>query len=270
MAVNNRYFPHDSNAKDDPKCVLLIDDMGMEGYGIYWMLIEVLREQPDYSYPIANAMALARRYNTSTESVKQVIYKYDLFVVEEDRIFFSESLNRRMAEVEARALRRSEVAKMGAATRWQRSKDDAEAMPKQCLSITEAMPTDSISNANQCQYKSKSKYKLKDKENTHIVCTKESATSVRFTPPSIEDVRMYVREESLDIDAEEFMDYGIANGWKLSNGNPMKDWRATLRQWHRRKNQQKENQQRKDYGQQHTNIADTLHPQMCDYGESTI
>ena len=81
---------------------------------------------------------------------------------------------------------------------------------------------------------------------------------------------MYVCEEGLDIDAEEFMDYGIANGWKLSNGNPMKDWRATLRQWHRRKNQQKENQQRKGNGQQHTNIADTLHPQMCDYGESTI
>lgn len=259
MAVNNRYFPHDSNAKDDPKCVLLIDDMGMEGYGIYWMLIEVLREQPDYSYPIANAMALARRYNTSTESVKQVIYKYDLFVVEEDRIFFSESLNRRMAEVEARALRRSEAGKLGNAIRWGKSQCDSNAIANQ-----------SQCDSNAIAYKSKSKSKLKDKENTHIVCTKESATSVRFTPPSIEEVRVYVREESLDIDAEEFMDYGIANGWKLSNGNPMKDWRATLRQWHRRKNQQKENQQRKDYGQQHTNIADTLHPQMCDYGESTI
>ena len=90
----------------------------------------------------------------------------------------------------------------------------------------------------------------------------------RFTPPSIEEVRAYVCDEGLDIDAEEFMDYGIANGWKLSNGNPMKDWRATLRQWHRRKNQQKENQQRKDDGKH--SISSTLHPQMCDYGESTI
>lgn len=269
MAVNNRYFPHDSNAKDDPKCVLLIDDMGMEGYGIYWMLIEVLREQPDYSYPIANAMALARRYNTSTESVKQVIYKYDLFVVEEDRIFFSESLNRRMAEVEARALRRTEASLKANQVRWHKNTNgmptDSERTPNGEQSDSERTP-----NLSQYKSKSKSKSKDKDKENTHInVCTKESAT--RFTPPSIEDVRMYVREESLDIDAEEFMDYGIANGWKLSNGNPMKDWRATLRQWHRRKNQQKENQQRKaDHGQQHTNIADTLHPQMCDYGESTI
>ena len=109
-----------------------------------------------------------------------------------------------------------------------------------------------------------------NKGNVNNISNNIQRDKSRFTPPSIEEVRMYVREESLDIDAEEFIDYGIANGWKLSNGNPMKDWRATLRQWHRRKNQQKENQQRKDHGQQRTNIADTLHPQMCDYGESTI
>ena len=31
------------------------------------------------------------------------------------------------------------------------------------------------------------------------------------------------------------MDYYAAQGWKLSNGNPMKDWRAAVRNWaHRR------------------------------------
>ena len=110
-----------------------------------------------------------------------------------------------------------------------------------------------------------------NKGNVNKISNNIQRDKSRFTPPSIEEVRVYVSDEGLDIDAEEFMDYGTANGWKLSNGNPMKDWRATLRQWHRRKNQQKENQQRKaDYGQQHTNIADTLHPQMYDYGESTI
>ena len=42
------YFPHDSNAKDDPKCMVLIDQLGMEGYGIYWVLIE-LRDTTDAS-----------------------------------------------------------------------------------------------------------------------------------------------------------------------------------------------------------------------------
>ena len=38
MSKDAYYFTHDSNAKDDPKCALLIDQLGMEGYGIYWML----------------------------------------------------------------------------------------------------------------------------------------------------------------------------------------------------------------------------------------
>ena len=29
------YFSHDANAQDDPKCMLLIDQMGLEGYGIF-------------------------------------------------------------------------------------------------------------------------------------------------------------------------------------------------------------------------------------------
>lgn len=125
-------------------------------------------------------------------------------------------------------------------------------------------------NTNDTNNTNKGNVNKGNKGNVNKISNNIQRDKSRFTPPSIEEVRVYVSDEGLDIDAEEFMDYGIANGWKLSNGNPMKDWRATLRQWHRRKNQQKENQQRKGYGQQHTNIADTLHPQMCDYGESTI
>ena len=81
MSKDCYYFPHDSNAKDDPKCVLLIEQLGMEGYGIYWMLIETLRDQPDYTYPVANIPALARRYNTSAEKVRTVVFNYELFTV---------------------------------------------------------------------------------------------------------------------------------------------------------------------------------------------
>jgi hypothetical protein len=69
MAKDAYYFSHDSNAKDDPKCVLLIEQLGLEGYGIFWMLIETLRDQPGYKYPIALISALARRYNTTAEKV---------------------------------------------------------------------------------------------------------------------------------------------------------------------------------------------------------
>lgn len=94
------YFSHDSNAKDDPKCVLLIEQLGMEGYGIFWVLIETLRDQPEYKYPLALIPALARRYNTTTEKIKTVVMQYGLFEIADEEFFYSDSLNRRMQHLE--------------------------------------------------------------------------------------------------------------------------------------------------------------------------
>ena len=96
MSKDAYYFTHDSNAKDDPKCALLIDQLGMEGYGIYWMLIEVLRDQPDYKYPLALLPSLARKYNTTPQKIEAVIRGYQLFVVEGGVVFMSETLVKRM------------------------------------------------------------------------------------------------------------------------------------------------------------------------------
>ena len=100
MANNAYYFSHDSNAKDDPKCMLLIDQLGLEGYGIFWILIEVLREQPEYRYPIDLVPILARRYNTTAEKMSTVIRNYGLFQFDEEKMFFSLSLNKRMDKVQ--------------------------------------------------------------------------------------------------------------------------------------------------------------------------
>ena len=99
MAGKDAYFfAHDSNAKDDPKCCLLIDQLGLEGYGIYWVLIETLRDQPGYRYPLALLPVLARRYNTTPEKARVVVGNYGLFVVDDGEFFLSNSLCRRMAK----------------------------------------------------------------------------------------------------------------------------------------------------------------------------
>ena len=96
MKKDAYYFPHDSNAKDDPKCVMLIEELQLEGYGIYWILIETLREQPDFRYPMKLIPALARRYFTTKEKMTAVIKGYGLFEIEDDEFFYSDSLLRRM------------------------------------------------------------------------------------------------------------------------------------------------------------------------------
>jgi hypothetical protein len=127
------WFKHDSNAKDDPKCVMLIEQLGLEGYGIYWMLVETLRDQPDYKYPLHLVPALARRYNTSAQKVEAVIKGYQLFTTDGEQFFFSLSLLERMKEYDGKR----QQARMAAKTRWNKQElcgRNADALPAQCVS----------------------------------------------------------------------------------------------------------------------------------------
>ncbi len=70
--------------------------------------------------------------------------------------------------------------------------------------------------------------KEKDKEKEEI-----ASTRTRFTPPTISEVEEYCRERANGIDAQHFCDHYTANGWKQSNGNAIKDWKAAVRTWER-------------------------------------
>jgi predicted HTH transcriptional regulator len=52
----------------------------------------------------------------------------------------------------------------------------------------------------------------------------------RFTKPSLEEVRAYCAERKNNVNAEKFIDYYESNGWKVGK-NPMKDWKAAVRNW---------------------------------------
>ena len=54
----------------------------------------------------------------------------------------------------------------------------------------------------------------------------------KFSPPTLEDVKAYCAERGNNVDAERFIDYYTANGWKVGK-NPMKDWKAAVRTWER-------------------------------------
>ena len=57
----------------------------------------------------------------------------------------------------------------------------------------------------------------------------------KFSPPSLEDVRAYCKERHNSVDAEIFVDWYTANGWKVGK-NTMKDWKAAVRTWEKRNN----------------------------------
>lgn len=56
----------------------------------------------------------------------------------------------------------------------------------------------------------------------------------RFSPPDIDAVKSYCRERKNNVDAQRFVDYYTANGWKVGKArNPMRDWKAAIRTWER-------------------------------------
>jgi hypothetical protein len=59
---------------------------------------------------------------------------------------------------------------------------------------------------------------------------------VRFTPPTQEEVSAYCRERGNKVDAQRFVDFYAAKGWKVGN-QPMKDWKAAVRTWEQRDQQ---------------------------------
>ena len=111
--------------------------LGAEGYGIFFMLIERLREEEDYKSTV-DYTTLAFDLRVDPEKVKQVVENYDLFKITEDgKYFYSDSFNERMEMMDAKRKKRAEAGKKGAEKRWKNRQNDSNAngkaiaMPKQ-------------------------------------------------------------------------------------------------------------------------------------------
>ncbi|MCG0677959.1 hypothetical protein IMAU80009_02632 [Lactiplantibacillus plantarum] len=141
----NNYFSHDSNARNSSKMLQVRMKYGAEGYGIYFMLLERLRDEDDYkSVKDYNAIAFDLRVDASI--IKAVVEDFGLFVFTDDgKYFYSEGFNKRMAFKDEKSKRRSEAGKKGAQKRWANKdprENDSNAMAKSSdqNSNTKAMP----------------------------------------------------------------------------------------------------------------------------------
>lgn len=153
------YFPHDSNAQNDPKLIMVMEQMGPEGIGIFWMLLEVLREQTGYRYPLATVPALARRWNSTKEKVMTVITQYGLFQVQENEFFYSEPFCRRMEFIDKKRLSLSEAGRRGNEKRWNK------ALPSSTITDAEEIATRSPGDRHPIASKGKERKGNKSKVN---------------------------------------------------------------------------------------------------------
>jgi hypothetical protein len=116
------YFPHDSDARSDDKIIALRIKHKWEGYGLYWALIEKLRDSKDYVLKVDyNVLAFDLRSDASL--IKSIINDFGLFSFTDDgECFYSKSLNMRMKPLDDKRAKLSDAGKRGNERRWKSSR----------------------------------------------------------------------------------------------------------------------------------------------------
>ena len=138
------YFPHDSDARSDDKIIALRIKHKWEGYGLYWALIEKLRESKHYTLK-ADYNVLAFDLRADAAILKSVINDFGLLAFTNNgECFYSESLNTRMQPLDEKRAKLSDAGKRGNEKRWKNgSNRSASQSPPDNNSFATQSPPDS-------------------------------------------------------------------------------------------------------------------------------
>jgi len=267
---SNSYFSHDSNARNDSKIVKLRMRHGAAGYGVYFMILERLREEDGYmSAKDYNMVAFDLRVDASL--VKSVVEDFGLFAFTEDgECFYSDSFNRRMEVKDETKKARAEAGRKGNEKRW--GNKEVIAKSSQNEEISESGMTDGESSGEEAQ-KSQMRqevianYRKCDENASQIIAnamkthrkeSKESKVNIKKTPigvkekatpfqtPTLDEIKSYVEEKGYAVDAERFFYFYESKGWMIGK-NKMKSWRAAVATWQKEEKSRNENNRQRYY-----------------------
>ena len=204
------YFNHDCDARNDEKLIALRIRYGAEGYGVYFMLIEMLQAAPgcvlekDYK-------ALAFDLRVSARRIKSIVEDFDLFTpTDGGEKFYSERLIRHVNEAEENERKRSEAAQYAASMRWDAENGMRIASEKHANRIEKACESHKTApDAKTKEEKEREKetfppitpYKEKEKAKAETVCFMARARENEGEGTSDSQDDMPVNIESPETDA---------------------------------------------------------------------
>jgi len=134
------YFPHDCGSRQSEKIQRLIFKHGMEGYGIFWAIVENLYSNGNSLPTDYNMIAFDLR--TTPEKIKSIVEDFQLFFITEST-FKSKSVERRLKELNIK----SNKAKASALKRWSNKASNANALQTHSEGTPNAMQSESEGNA---------------------------------------------------------------------------------------------------------------------------
>lgn len=102
------YFSHDMYPQKDKSIVMLMDELGYEGYGLYWRIVEFMHQN---ELCVGEERLIAGK--AYIEKVKSILNDFDLFRVEDNK-YISDRILRNLAEQKEKMETKSKAAK----ARW--------------------------------------------------------------------------------------------------------------------------------------------------------
>jgi len=202
--MNSFYFTHDYNAANDSKILFLRQQLGMEGYGIFWFIVEQLAQSGGF-LPIKITPVLAMQMQVTEAKVRSVINDYELFDIVDEN-FYSQRLNKHL-QIRKQL---SESGKKGALNRWKNS----------------------LPNGHPIDHPNGNKERKKE-------INKVNKESKVFNPPSIDDVIKFFEENGYT-NGDKAWNYYNDGDWKDSNGKQVINWKQKMRiVWFKEENKKK-------------------------------
>lgn len=133
------YFSHDSSASRDIKMLKLKHKHGWHGIGLFWGVVETLRESTDYKLESdeASVKLLSTILGIEYESLQNVLETcYEVGLFENDgKFFYSNSLNERMSQMN----RKREIGYANGVLGGRKPKDNPNHNPNVTQTLTQTL-----------------------------------------------------------------------------------------------------------------------------------
>lgn len=238
--MERHYFPHDFNARNDPKLQELLMKHGMAAIGVYWCIVEMMYEQGgELPLDCCNSIAFALHVD---EKLVQNVFVSNLFYTKQFCIR-SHSVDKRIKKL----LTLSDKRRKAVLTRWKSKEKTGIQMKYKCN-------TNVIQTEYNCNTIKENKIKEKENKENNIILggKKENPTPTLLKDESWSEailMKHHITQEQLEAYLSEFeIDQRCRGGTEHDSERDLKQHFASWLMIRRRNEREEEQKNRNPLG----------------------
>ena len=196
-----RWIKIHGNMLSDDRLQHVLDEQRFAGIGLYYFMLQLVECQGEGAIAFNQVIgALERRY--SRKKILRFIQDYDLFVLTEEGLVLSVDPIPGYTQEETEELRRSDA-----------------------IDAVSRARVFARSHVSPGVHAHDTRAGVKEKRRKEKIRKEKSRGNTHFQKPSVEEVAAYCAERGNGIDAQHFLDFYEARGWKYGHTRST-DWKA--------------------------------------------